>query len=115
MRDVDHRHAEVANALEEDEHALAQRLVDGGQWPVDEHAAPRVRAQAGDGLDERRLPGAGRSDHRGHFLFEQAPRFEREVRQRQGEIDIDHAAYRFRCLAMSTPLAPTSTHATATT
>src|SRR5438270_1625862 len=48
VRDVDHRHAEVADAAEVEEDALAQRLVDRGERLVEHEEARRGHQRAGE-------------------------------------------------------------------
>ena len=74
-----------------------------------------ARAQTGDRLDQRRLPRARWTDQRRDVRLQCAADGQVEMGQREAEVDLDHAANRFRCCAISSPLAPTSTQAMATT
>src|SRR5207253_275203 len=72
VRDVDHRHAEVADAAEVEEDALAQRLVDRGERLVEQEEARRGHQRAGE---RDALPLA--AGERGRRAIEQRPELER--------------------------------------
>src|SRR5207244_2331945 len=77
---------------------------------------PSSRApKAGNRLDQRRLPRSGSANERRYVRTQPTADGERERRERQTNVDLDHAANRLRCCAMRPPLIATSTQAIATT
>src|SRR5437763_7925137 len=72
-------------------------------------------AEAGDRFDQRCLTRAGAADERRDVRRQRAANLKPEWRERQPDVDLDHAANRLRCCAMSTLLIATSTQAIPTT
>src|SRR5206468_2244660 len=81
VRDVDHWHAEVADAAEEEEDALAERLIDRGQRLVEEQQARRRHERAGE---RDALPLAAGKRRRG--AVEQRRELERVAERRKARL-----------------------------